>query len=315
METKQSTFGDLITNEVPKEKIKVFITGTSGYIGGSIAVRLVSMGYDVYGLERSQEKAVLLEKMNVKPIIGSLDDVNVMIKAAQDADIVINAANVDHFGAVITLVGALERSGKLFINTSGTSVVADHADGAYAGVPLSEDDFFEPVPFRRPRFDMNRYVRHAAIDKGLRTVVVCPAMIYGPGRGIQPKSDQIPKLIDIAKNVGAGAYFGKGLNRYSNVYIDDLVDLYVLAIQKAPGGSFFFAENGSNSFIEIATMISNHLGFGGKIADLTVEHVINDYGEEARLGVASNSMVKALNARLLGWQPKGPSLKEYLENL
>jgi nucleoside-diphosphate-sugar epimerase len=73
-------------------------------------------------------------------------------------------------------------------------------------------------------------------------------------------------------------------------------------------------ENGSNSFIEIAKMISNHLGFNGKVVDLTVEHVINDYGEEARLGVTSNSMVKALNARLLGWQPEGPSLQEYLLN-
>ena len=50
--------------------------------------------------------------------------------------------------------------------------------------------------------------------------------------------------------------FGKGLNRYSNVHIDDLVELCLLALEKAPGGSFFFAENGHASFKEIAGMVS-----------------------------------------------------------
>lgn len=35
-------------------------------------------------------------------------------------------------------------------------------------------------------------------------------MIDGEGRGLQPDSDQIPKLIGIAKQVGAGVYFGEG---------------------------------------------------------------------------------------------------------
>lgn len=314
METKKRTFGYLISNEIPKSNIKVFVTGATGYIGGSVAERLVSMGYDVSGLVRTTDNAEELVRRNIRPIIGSLDDFDVLTKAAQSADIIINTANVDHIRAVITLVTALEHTGKLLIHTSGSSIVADHADGAYGAEPLTEDDFFEPVPFRRARVDMNRYVRQAAIEKGIRTIVICPSMIYGEGKGTQIKSDQIPKLIDIAKHINAGPYFGAGLNRYSNVYIDDLIDLYILAIEKAPGGSFFFAENGSNSFIEIAKIISNYLGLNGAITDLTVEHVINDYGEEARLGVTSNSMVKSLNARLLGWHPHGPSLEEYFKD-
>ena len=315
MKTKEKSLGVFRSGSVQGDAMNVFITGVSGYIGGSLAERLVAIGYRVSGLVRSEEKAKLLEAKNIKAVLGSLDDVAIMMSAARAADIVINAASADHWGAAVALVAALEGSGKLLIHTSGSSVVADHADGEYGAQPLSEDDYFKPVPFRRARVDLNRYVRLAAIEKGIRTVVICPAMIYGKGRGLQVDSDQIPKLIKISKNVGAGVYFGKGLNRYSNVYLDDLIDLYVLAIQKAPGGSFFFAENGSNSFLELATMISDYLGLNGKIADLTVEHVINDYGEEARLGVTSNSVVKAMNANRLGWEPHGPSLKEYLKQI
>ena len=130
-------------------------------------------------------------------------------------------------------------------------------------------------------------------------------MIYGEGRGLHPDSEQIPKLIALSRQVGAGVYFGKGLNRYSNVHIDDLVDLYLLVMEKAPGGSFFFAENGHNSFKEIAGMISNFLGLGGKTASLPLANLIQQYGEAARLGVGSNSVVSAVNARRIGWAPTG----------
>jgi nucleoside-diphosphate-sugar epimerase len=114
--------------------------------------------------------------------------------------------------------------------------------------------------------------------------------------------------------MGAGVYFGKGLNRYSNVHIDDLVELYLLALEKAPGGSFFFAENGDASFKEIAEMISRSLGLGGKTVSLSVEDAVRQYGEAGRYGVASNSLVSAVNARRLGWSPKAPSLAEYFES-
>src|SRR5262249_6053960 len=128
-------------------------------------------------------------------------------------------------------------------------------------------------------------------------------------------SDQLPKLIALSRQAGAGVYFGQGLNRYSNVHIDDLVELYLLVIKKAPGGSFFFAENGDNSFKEIAEMISSVLGFGGRTVSLPVAEVTRQYGEAGRLGVASNSLVSAANARRLGWSPEAHALAEYIESL
>lgn len=301
-----------------KEIRNVFITGVTGYIGGSVAERLVANGYNVSGLVRPEEneKIELLKERNITAVVGLLDDFEVMTKAAQEADAVIHAANVDHTASIYTFISALERSGKTLITTTGSSIVTDHADGEYAGnVFHTEDTYFEPVPYRIPRVDINRYVRQAAIEKGIRTIVICPSMIYGQGRGLQPDSDQIPKLIKLSQQVNAGMYFGKGLNRYSNVYIDDLTNLYLLALEKAPGGSFFFAENGHNSFKEIADMISYYLGFNGKTTSVTIEHVIKYHGESDRLGVASNSLVKSVNARRLGWSPKGPSLSEYFQNI
>jgi nucleoside-diphosphate-sugar epimerase len=218
--------------------LRGFVTGASGYIGGSVAAKLCDSDHQVLGLVRSEEKARLLMERGIEPILGTLDDSEILTDAARQADAVINAASADHPGVVETLVSALERSGKLLIHTSGSSIVADDAWGEYASpIVFTEDTYFEPLPNRQRRVDINRYVRHASIDKCIRAVVICPPMIYGTGSGLQPDSDQIPKITALSKQLGAGVYFGKGQNRYSNVHIDDLVDLYMLAIDKAPAGS------------------------------------------------------------------------------
>ncbi len=300
------------------QNLNVFITGVTGYLGGSVADKLIKNGYNVSGLVRTNdtEKIELLAERGIKTVAGSLDDVEILTNAAREADAVIHTANVDHIASAYTLVSALERTGKTLITTTGSSIVTDYADGEYAGTVFhSEDIYFEPVPFRRPRVDLNKYIRMASIERGIRTIVICPSMVYGEGKGLQPDSDQIPKLINFSKKEGAGLYFGKGLNRYSNVYIDDLTDLYLLALEKAPGGSFFYAENGHNSFKEIADMISSYLGFEGRTASITIEHLIKYHGEADRLGVASNSLVKSVNARKLGWQPEGPSLEVYFAGI
>lgn len=294
--------------------MKILVTGATGYIGGSVAERLVALGHHVTGLVRSTNKVVALKERGIEAVVGTLDDAEILADAADKADAVIHAASADHPGSIVTLVSALERTAKTLIYTTGSGIVADSAAGEYAGfVVYTEDTYFEPVAFRRPRVAMNRFVREAAIDKGIRSIVICPPMIYGTGRGLQPDSDQIPKLIALSKQLGAGVYFGKGLNRYSNVHIDDLVDLYVLALEKAPGGSFFFAENGDSSFKEIAGLISRALGFGGKTVSLPIEEVVRQYGEAGFYGVASNSLVRAVNARRLGWSPKASSLVGYFE--
>ncbi len=295
--------------------MKVFVTGATGYIGGSVSDRLVDSGYQVLGLVRSEEKAKLLKARGLEPVLGALDNSDVLTRAARRSDGVLHAASADSQGVVEVFVAALAKSGRVLIHTTGSGIANDQADGEYAAKTyITEDTYFEAVPFRQARVKMNRFVREAGIDQGIRTVVICPSMIYGQGRGLQGDSDQIPKLIAFSKQAGAGVYFGKGLNRYSNVHIDDLVDLYVLAIEKAPSASFFFAENGEASFKEIAELIASTQGLGGKTVSIAIDTLIAQFGDAGRFGVAANSLVRASNARRLGWNPTRESLASFLKN-
>jgi nucleoside-diphosphate-sugar epimerase len=103
------------------------------------------------------------------------------------------------------------------------------------------------------------------------------------------------------------------LNRYSNVHIDDLVDFYLLALEKAPSGSFFFVENGDASFKEIAEMIARTQGLGGRTLSVGIDALIAQFGDMGRFGVAANSFIRAANARRLGWKPKAESLTSFFD--
>jgi nucleoside-diphosphate-sugar epimerase len=296
--------------------MKIFLTGATGYIGGSLGLKLIDAGHSVHGLVRSPARAALLEKAGIHPVFGSLEDADIVGKAAREADTVINAANSDHFEVLETLIDALRWTGKTLIHTSGSSVVCDDARGdAASSKAYSDDEPFIPVPHKLARAEINRRVRRAGIELGIRSMVICPTLIYGKGRGLHSESIQIPRLISKSRELGAGVHIGRGLNIWSNVFIDDVVDLFILALDRAPSGSFFFAENGEESFLHIASAISRRLGFGGKTVEWPFDEAAAELGSElARFSFASNSRVKAINARkALGWNPSGPPLAKGIE--
>ena len=92
--------------------MKIFITGASGYIGGSVAAALMAAGHQVSGLARSDETTAALAKLGIRPVRGTLDDTEVLAKAALDADVTVNAANAGHRAAAEAMLKALANTGK-----------------------------------------------------------------------------------------------------------------------------------------------------------------------------------------------------------
>jgi len=292
--------------------MKIFITGASGYIGGAVAAALAEAGHAVSGLARSDETAAALAARAITPVAGTLDDAEVLADAALKADVTVNTANAGHRGAAQAMVAALAGTGKAFIHTSGSSIVGTRARGELVEAVYDEDTPFTPTPQREARVAIDKMVRAA---KGVRAAVIAPSLIYGRGAGANPHSIQVPWLIRLAKKAGVAKHIGSGENRWSNVHIDDLVRLYIAAIEKAPAGAFYFAENGENSMREACEAVSRMLGFGGRTESMTVEEAAAEWGEgPANDTMGSNSRVRAKRARAeLGWRPKGRALIEEIE--
>jgi nucleoside-diphosphate-sugar epimerase len=292
--------------------MKVFIVGASGYIGGSIAAALVKQGHEVSGLARSDETAAALQQRGIAPVRGALDDAAALAPGARAADVTIGAANADHRGAAEAIVKALTGTGKTYLHTSGSSIVGTPARGEFVAAVFDEDTPFTPPPARKGRVEIDNMVRGGA---GMRGIVIAPSLIYGLGHGANPDSVQVPWLITLAKKAGVAKHIGSGENRWANVHIDDLVPLYLAAVEMAPPGTFYFAENGENSMREVCEAISRMLGQGGRTQSMTIAEAAAEWGEGAAENtMGSNSRVRAKRPRAeLGWKPSARSLIEEIE--
>jgi uncharacterized protein YbjT (DUF2867 family) len=112
--------------------MKIFLTGATGYLGGSIARELTAAGHNVTGLARSATSARMLQAARVVPHSGSLADAGSLAAGAQSADAVIHTALDDaakapqvDIEAVCSLLRALAGTGKAFVYTSGLTVLGD----------------------------------------------------------------------------------------------------------------------------------------------------------------------------------------------
>src|SRR5262245_55951039 len=157
-------------------EMRIFLTGANGFIGGAVASALMRDGHTVRGLVRNKAKADAVAAHGIEAVIGSLDDAALLQAEARAADLVVNAASSDHRGAVEALLAGLSDSGKGFIHSSGSSIVADLAMGEPSDRIFDEATPIKPLPDKAPRVAIDRLVLEAP---GVRSVVLCNTMIYG----------------------------------------------------------------------------------------------------------------------------------------
>ena len=263
------------------------------------------------GLVRDAAKAEQLAKMGVEPVRGDLDDASLLTREARAADATLNVASSDHRPSADALVEALAGSGKLLVHTSGSSIVSDGADGEPSELVYTEDTLPEPDADKIARVSLDRAVL-AGNQRGLRAIVFCPTMVYGHGRGIARDSVQVPRIVALATKSGSARFIGRGLNRWSNVHVDDVAALYLRALDAPALGGFHFVENGEEALGDVARAIGERLGMPAE--SISIDGAIEEWGAEmARHGLGSNSRVRAARAReAFGWTPVHGSIARWI---
>jgi nucleoside-diphosphate-sugar epimerase len=282
--------------------MRVFLTGATGYIGAAVTEKLIAAGHHVAGLARSEASARALERLGAEAARGGLEDPPVISAAARAADAVIHLAfapsadapRLDRL-AVDTILSALAGSGKPFLYTSGVWVM-----GNTGGHVADEATPVNPTALVAWRPPHEQLVLNA---KGVRGIVIRPGMVYGRGGGL------VGRLFR-PDECGVVHYIGTGENRWSFIHVDDLADLYVLALQ-APAGSLYFAVAGPAVAISVVAQAAAH---GAPVEGIPLEVARQSMGEVAD-ALALDCMVSARKAMAeLGWKPGArPVLEEFAQ--
>lgn len=315
-------------------KTRIFVTGATGYIGGSVLSALLSHpraeSFQITVLTRSAEKVELFNSVGVVAVVGSNQDLEKLTEHARDSDVVFACADADDLQAVkAILLGLKKRYDEtnkvpILIHTSGTGILIDDAAGNYATDKIYSDldiPMIESLPKTQPHREVDIEIVAAGETGYVRTYIILPSTIYGIADtslvklGIQnPYSIQIPGLIKASIKRKQGGVVGKGLNLWPNIHINDIATLYITvfdAAMKGPGGAghgregFYFGANGEHRVGRISEIIAELLYEMkvGKSPEPTVftEEELQKYFGGPYLG--SNSRVRAERAKLIGWNP------------
>ena len=296
--------------------MRVFVTGASGHIGSALIPELLGNGHQVVGLARSDRSAAALDAAGAEAWRGDLDDLDGLRAAAAAADGVVHlafkheamatgdylSAIADDRKAIEAMGGALAGTGKPFVGTGGTLMLAM---GGVKGRPGTEQDAVAGGPRVDAENTVTGFAEHDIRSSIIRLSPLVHSSLDHHGFAHQ--------LIGIARAKGVSGYVGDGANRWPAVHTLDAARLYLLALESAPAGSRLHgvADEGV-PFREIAEVIGSRLGL--PTASIDPQQAGEHFGFLGMLAGLDNPTSNALTRELLGWEPKHVGLLDDLNH-
>lgn len=287
--------------------MRVFVTGGSGYIGNAVVAALCRAGHAVTALVHTPEKASRVERFGAKAVEGDIKKPGPLIPLVAEVDAVVHAAaemsgdmgKIDPQWIAAALDALSQSKGlRRFIYTSGIWVLGD-TGGRVVDETASTDKAAAIVAWRPP---VEQTVLESA-GRGITPCVIRPALVYGGAGGI------IGMLMASAEKEKAIRIVGEGRNHWPLVHRDDLADLYLRCVERAPAGQIFNAADGSKLTLRaIAEALSAAAGCYGKINTTPLEEARGQMGPFADALALDQVVIGPLAERLLGWEPRHRSL-------
>jgi farnesol dehydrogenase len=247
----------------------VLVTGATGFVGKQLALKLAGSGHIVHAMYRSEAKIGELERENIRLFKGTLTNLASIESAMKGCDQVYHLAafaavwtrkpeeiyeqNVR--GTVNILESALKFGVKRVVHTStagvfGPSGIKPNSEDN----PLAESHF---IHYDRSKAQAENKVK-AYVRDGMDVVIVNPTRIYGPGK--LGDSNGVTRLV---RDYLKGSWHiipGNGRSIGNYVYIDDVVDGHILAMEKGQMGECYLLGGSDLSFNEFFRILKEVSG-------------------------------------------------------
>lgn len=228
--------------------MRVLVTGGTGFTGAALVERLLHEGHQVIALDyREGIQLDALRRMGAEVKIGSVTDREAVDACMEGVELVHHLAaafrelnvpeshydEVNVLGTKNVLESALQHGVKRFIYCSTCGVHGDIENPpADENAPISPADYYQRTKYEAEPIALEYQA------KGMATVILRPAAIYGPG---DPE-----RFLMIFRRAAKGSFpmFGDGKTLYHPLYIDNLVDAFLLVMEPGvgDGGTYLIAD-------------------------------------------------------------------------
>jgi UDP-glucose 4-epimerase len=302
---------------------RVLVTGGAGFIGSHLVDRLASSRLDVVVLDnlfsgslKNIEAHSGIEGFSF--VNGDVRDFDVLKPLVVDADCVVHLAavtsvplslkdpslahEVNATGTLNLLRACLEGDVERFVFASSCAV---YGEPRY--IPIDEEHPTSPIaPYAASKLAAEHYLQAFHEAYGLRTVVLRLFNVYGSRQGLNGEGGVVAKFFESLRCRLPLPIYGDGTQTRDFVYVDDVVDAFILALKSANAvGEVFNIGSGTSTSVS---------GLAEKLLDLAGSNlgVVN---EKPRLGDIKHSLANIEKAKKMqGYAPKTP-LQEGLGSL
>lgn len=229
--------------------MKVYVTGATGLLGHALTQKLLAQGAHVKALVRTPYKArrLGLQHKNLTLVQGDLADAEILKSSMEGCDQVFHLAaiagvwapgnqfhEVNVLGTRHVMEAAVHAGIKKVVKTSTAGVIGPAIDG-----PVTEETH-RKVPYFNEYEKTKAEAQKLAFsyqEKGIEVVAVGPTRIFGPGP--LDMSNAATKVIQ--QYLSRSWYFklGDGKSYGNYVYLPDLVDGHIKAMEKGRSGQMY----------------------------------------------------------------------------
>ena len=228
--------------------MKIMLTGATGYLGHTIALKAAAANHSVHAFVRTPGGPSVPNHKNISLFKGELTDMDALKAAMHGCDAVIHCAGmvktwtrerelmykVNVEGTRNVLQAALEsKIGKVVV-TSSCSVL-----GPSSGMPVDEST--PRLDSMKTDYEISKFLAEEVCRtysrKGLHTVIVSPPAIYGPGS--ETSSNAVSKMIK--QSLKSGILFQPSPSNLCRnfAYVEDVAQGHLLAIDHGKSGETY----------------------------------------------------------------------------
>ena len=251
--------------------MRILVTGGTGFTGSALVLRLLEQGYQLRSLD--YQKGILyhqLEKAGAELVLGSITDSVLVQKSMEGVDFVFHLAaafrelNVPdkHYydvnvNGTRNVMEAARKQGVMKVVYCSTQGVHGHIKNP----PGDENSLIAPEDYYQQTKYEGELVVNEFIKDGMNATIIRPTAIYGPG--------DPGRFVMIYKRVKNGSFpmFGSGDTFYHPVYIDNLVDAFLITMEpeKGKGETYIIADEEYLAIKELVKKVGQAMDIDVKI--------------------------------------------------
>ena len=250
--------------------MRILITGGTGFIGKELVLGLISNGYDIRLLARSADRAADIRLPASSIFVGDVTDFSSVKSAIKGCTHVFHLAavakpdvkdpgvfrRVNVEGTRNVLEAALQQGIKRVVFTSTAGIFpATGPDGdAVESGPRQESS---QTDYITTKIEAETLCRDY-VARGLDVVSVYPSRVFGPG--VISTSNAVTKIIRLFLRGRWRMIPGNGKSMGNYVFIDDVVEGHMLAMQKGKSGEGYLLGGENVSFNEMFSILKEVSG-------------------------------------------------------